>query len=121
MVLVQHQDEATRDIAFHILSTAGYECRGAASPAEAWDILCFSTGFELLLCNAAVSLEEGLIERVVERFPDIPVIAWGLRPFSVFLETIRKGAYDYLPLPFEREQLIFAVRRALEYRRLKLK
>jgi DNA-binding NtrC family response regulator len=30
------------------------------------------------------------------------------------------GAYDFVLRPFEREQLIFAVKRALEYRRLKL-
>ena len=34
--------------------------------------------------------------------------------------AIRNGAYDYLLQPFEEEQLLVIVRRALEYRRLKL-
>jgi putative nucleotidyltransferase with HDIG domain len=39
---------------------------------------------------------------------------------SVALAAIRNGAYDYLLKPFEREQLLATVRRALENRRLKL-
>ena len=39
---------------------------------------------------------------------------------SVALTAIRNGAYDYLLKPFEREQLLNTVRRALENRRLKL-
>jgi DNA-binding NtrC family response regulator len=38
---------------------------------------------------------------------------------SVALASIRDGAYDYLLKPFEREQLICTVRRALESRSLK--
>jgi len=39
---------------------------------------------------------------------------------SVALAAIRNGAYDYLLKPFEREQLLNAVGRALENRRLKV-
>jgi len=39
---------------------------------------------------------------------------------SVALAAIRNGAYDYLLKPFEREQLLASVRRAVENRRLKL-
>ena len=38
---------------------------------------------------------------------------------SVALQALRNGAYDYLLKPFEREQLLATVRRALENRRLK--
>jgi DNA-binding NtrC family response regulator len=40
--------------------------------------------------------------------------------FQLPSRAFGNGAYDYLLKPFEREQLIFAVRRALEYRHLKL-
>jgi putative nucleotidyltransferase with HDIG domain len=39
---------------------------------------------------------------------------------SVALAALRNGAYDYLLKPFEREQLLATVRRALENRRLKI-
>src|SRR5207253_9052853 len=39
---------------------------------------------------------------------------------SVALAAIRNGAYDYLLKPFEREQMLAMVKRALEHRRLRL-
>jgi len=39
---------------------------------------------------------------------------------TVALAAIRAGAYDYLLQPFEREQLLAVVNRALEYRGLKI-
>jgi DNA-binding NtrC family response regulator len=39
---------------------------------------------------------------------------------SLLTVALRYGAYDYLPKPFEFEQLLIVVRRALEYRHLKL-
>jgi DNA-binding NtrC family response regulator len=118
-ILVQHNEETIREIVSSMLGGAR-NCRVATSPTEAWGILSAGEAVALLLCKVVESLEEGLIERVVERFPDVPVIVWGNRPIPMFLEAVRKGAYDYLPLPFEREQLLVIVRRALEYRCLKL-
>ena len=48
------------------------------------------------------------------------VLESAVHDISVALAAIRNGAYDYLQEPFEREQLLNVVGRALEYRRLKL-
>ncbi len=47
------------------------------------------------------------------------VMVTAVHDISVALAAIRNGAYDYLLKPFEREQLLATVRRALENRRLK--
>ncbi len=63
----------------------------------------------------------GLLERTKEKYPDMPVVmVTAVHDISVALAAIRNGAYDYLLKPFEREQLLATVRRALENRRLKL-
>ena len=63
----------------------------------------------------------GLLERTKEKFPDMPVVmVTAVHDISVALAAIRNGAYDYLLKPFEREQLLATVRRALENRRLKM-
>src|SRR5258708_37926755 len=48
------------------------------------------------------------------------VMATAVTDVSIALNAIRNGAYDYLLKPFEREQLLATVRRALQNRRLKL-
>ena len=63
----------------------------------------------------------GLLERTKEKYPDMPVVmVTAVHDISVALAAIRNGAYDYLLKPFEREQLVATVRRAMENRRLKL-
>ena len=50
---------------------------------------------------------------------DIPVImVTAMHDVSTALEAMRRGAYDYILKPFERDQLLMGVRRALEHRRL---
>jgi len=53
------------------------------------------------------------------KHPDVPfIIETGIADPSVRAALMRDGAYDYLLKPFERDRLLTAVRRALEYRRL---
>jgi putative nucleotidyltransferase with HDIG domain len=48
------------------------------------------------------------------------IMVTAVHDISVALAAIRNGAYDYLLKPFEREQLLAMVRRALEHRKLRL-
>lgn len=116
MILIQYELETLREVATAMLTQAGYECRATTSPTEAWDILNSGEAIELLLCKVMESLESGLIESVSERFPNTPVVVWGCRPLPPFLEAMGKGAYDYLQVPFIREQLLAVVRRGLDHR-----
>src|SRR5213075_3329249 len=62
-----------------------------------------------------------LLEHAKEKYPDVPVVmVTAVHDIQVALQALRNGAYDYLLKPFEREQLLATVRRALENRRLKL-
>jgi putative nucleotidyltransferase with HDIG domain len=61
-----------------------------------------------------------LLERAKEKYPDVPIVmVTAVHDIQVALQALRNGAYDYLLKPFEREQLLATVRRALENRRLK--
>src|SRR5208282_1306568 len=78
--------------------------------------------FDLVLSDLMMAEMDGiaLLERIKERYPDVPVVmVTTVHDISVALQAIRNGAYDYLPKPFEREQLLATARRALENRRLK--
>ena len=106
-----------------MLGTAGYACKQAASGMEALAVLTSGEEFELMLSDLMMADLDGigLLERTKEKYPDMPVVmVTAVHDISVALAAIRNGAYDYLLKPFEREQLLNTVSRALENRRLKV-
>src|SRR3982075_2685336 len=121
-ILVVDDEEAIREIVASMLSSAGYACKQAGSGMEALAVLNSGEEFELMLSDLMMADLDGigLLERTKEKYPDMPVVmVTAVHDISVALAAIRKGAYDYLLKPFEREQLLATVRRALENRRLK--
>jgi len=105
-----------------MLVSAKYQCKEAASGVEALAILDAGEKFDLMLSDLMMANLDGigLLEKIKEAYPDMAVImVTAVHDISVAFAAIRNGAYDYLLKPFEREQLMVAVRRALEYRRLK--
>src|ERR1700726_494523 len=122
-ILVVDDEETIREIVSSMLTAAGYKCRQAASGMEALALLESGEEFELMLSDLMMANLDGigLLERTKERFPEMPVVmVTAVHDISVALAAIRNGAYDYLLKPFEREQLLNAVGRALENRRLKV-
>src|SRR3954466_4768452 len=121
-VLVVDDEESIREIVASMLAAAGYVTRQASSGMEALGILNSGEEFDLMLSDLMMRDLDGigLLEQTKTGHPDLPVImVTAVHDISVALAAIRNGAYDYLLKPFEREQLLAAVSRALEMRRLK--
>ncbi|MGB0116991.1 MAG: HD domain-containing phosphohydrolase [Terriglobales bacterium] len=121
-ILVVDDEETIREIVCSMLGGAHFHTRQAANGIEALAILESGEEFDLVLSDLMMAEMDGiaLLERIKERYPDVPVVmVTTVHDISVALQAIRNGAYDYLPKPFEREQLLATVRRALENRRLK--
>src|ERR1700680_2140692 len=122
-ILVVDDEDAIREIVCSMLAAANYKTRQASSGLKALALLDAGEEFELMLSDLMMADLDGigLLERTKERYPDMAVImVTAMHDISVALAAIRNGAYDYLLKPFEREQLLAAVRRALENRRLRL-
>ena len=122
-ILIVDDEEPIREIVASMLGTAGYLCKEAGSGMEALSILTSGEEFELMLSDLMMADLDGigLLERTKEKYPDMPVVmVTAVHDISVALAAIRNGAYDYLLKPFEREQLLNTVSRALENRRLKV-
>jgi putative nucleotidyltransferase with HDIG domain len=121
-ILVVDDEETIREIVSSMLGGAQFESQQAASGTEALSILESGVEFDLVLSDLMMAEMDGiaLLERSKERFPDLPVVmVTAVHDLSVALQALRNGAYDYLLKPFERDQLLATVRRALEHRRLK--
>ena len=122
-ILVVDDEDAIREIVCSMLAAANYKTRQASSGLKALALLDAGEEFELMLSDLMMADLDGigLLERTKEGYPDMPVVmVTAVHDISVALAAIRNGAYDYLLKPFEREQLLATVRRALENRRLKM-
>ncbi len=76
---------------------------------------------DLVICDIRMPGMDGfeLLELIKEQYPDLTVImltAFGNIESAV--TAVKKGAYDFIPKPFEHEELIFKVQKALERSRL---
>src|ERR1700730_4037389 len=121
-ILVVDDEETIREIVSSMLGGAHFQTRQAASGIEALAILESGDEFDLVLSDLMMAEMDGiaLLERAKERYPDMPIVmVTAVHDIQVALQALRNGAYDYLLKPFEREQLLATVRRALQNRRLK--
>jgi putative nucleotidyltransferase with HDIG domain len=90
----------------------------AASGREAVEFLEENT-FDLVLTDIVMQDGNGifLLDRIRGKVPNLPVVmVSAVHDISVAIDAMRRGAYDYLLKPFEREHLVATVVRALEYR-----
>src|ERR1700761_8307478 len=76
--------------------------------------------FDLVLTDMVMRDGNGmtLLERLRFDHPQTPVVmVTAIQDVSVAISAMRNGAFDYLLKPFEREQLLTAVNRALGHRK----
>lgn len=122
-ILVVDDEEPIREVVCSMLQNASYRCEQACSGAAALTLLRKDSDFQLILSDLMMPELDGvgLLENVKVQFNELPVVmVTAVHDISVALAAIRNGAYDYLLKPFEREQLLAVVRRALEAHRLRV-
>jgi len=121
-ILIVDDEEAIREIVSTLLEAEGYHCTLAANGNEGYTRFC-ADSHALVLSDIVMPGIDGLklLKKIHAREPDVPVImVTAMNDISAAIEAIRRGAYDYLLKPFEKEQLYVSVRRALDHRRLVL-
>ncbi len=119
-ILVVDDEDSIREVVSTLLTARGYQCTVATNGREA--LQKFQTlAPDLVLSDIVMPEMDGLrlLEATRSRDGDVPVImVTALHDITTAIEAIRRGAYDYLLKPFEKDQLYLSVRRALEHRRL---
>ncbi len=77
--------------------------------------------FDVLILDIMMPKMDGLevLRRVKEAHPDIDVVmVTGLSQIETAVKSMKLGAFDYLPKPFDPDELKLVVKRALERRQL---
>lgn len=117
-ILVVDDEAHVRSMMGTALERQGYDVHLASGGREALDILEHNS-FDLVLTDIVMQDGNGivLLERMHARQPNLPVVmVSAIHDISVAIDSMRRGAYDYLLKPFEREHLLTTVERALEHR-----
>jgi two-component system response regulator AtoC len=121
-VLVIDDDSSLRFTLEAVLSDAGFVVEASESGASG--LASFeSRGADVLLTDLAMPGVDGMqvLERMRAVDPSVPVLmltAHGSERVAV--TAMKSGAFDYLPKPFDPDELVLAVRRAAEWRDLRL-
>jgi len=114
-ILVADDDAAIRTVLNQALSRAGYEVRSTGNAATLWRWISQGDG-DLVITDVVMPDENAfdLIPRIRKARPDLPIIVMSAQ--NTFMTAIRaseRGAYEYLPKPFDLKELIAIVGRAL--------
>jgi putative nucleotidyltransferase with HDIG domain len=117
-ILVVDDEAHVRSMIGATLERQGYDVQMAISGREAFETL-ERNSFDLVLTDIVMQDGNGiaLLERIHAQQPNLPVVmVTAIHDISVAIDSMRRGAYDYLLKPFEREHLVGTVQRALEHR-----
>src|SRR5213595_2047753 len=114
-ILVADDDTAIRTVLNQALSRAGYEVRLTGNAATLWRWVSQGEG-DLVITDVVMPDENAfdLLPRIKKMRPNLPVIVMSAQ--NTFMTAIRaseRGAYKYLPKPFDLKELIAIVGRAL--------
>lgn len=120
-ILVIDDEESIRTGSERILSRMGYLVFKASKGLEGLDILS-SQKIEIVLLDLKMPGMDGMevLSLIQKLHPDILVIIiTGYATLETAIDAMKQGAYDFIPKPFEPDQLRIVVNRAREKIRLK--
>ena len=118
-VLIVDDDPRMCDSLEALLSNQGYEIHKSNSGHEAMECLA-KTAFDLVLLDIVMPDMNGhqLMGHINSQTPEtLVIILTGHASVESAIESLRRGAYDYLRKPFEPEELLTTVENALERKR----
>jgi putative two-component system response regulator len=121
-ILIVDDEELIRRLLHQKLTSEGYRCQKAGSAAQVLDELK-SNPAELVILDIKMPGKSGmeLLPELRVRYPDTAVImATAIADTSTAIQCMKEGAYDYLTKPFNLDEVVLSVGRALERRKLEL-
>src|SRR6202043_1636242 len=114
-VLIADDDTAIRTVLNQALARAGYAPRATGNAATLWRWISQGEG-DLVITDVLMPDENAfdLIPRVKKLRPDLPIIVMSAQnTFMTAITAAERGAYEYLPKPFDLNELTTIVGRAL--------
>ncbi|MGD8354699.1 MAG: nitrogen regulation protein NR(I) [Methyloceanibacter sp.] len=114
-ILIADDDAAIRTVLNQALARAGYAPRATGNAATLWRWVSQGDG-DLIITDVVMPDESAfdLIPRIKKLRPDLPIVVMSAQnTFMTAVTAAERGAYEYLPKPFDLNELIAVVSRAL--------
>jgi signal transduction histidine kinase len=122
-ILVVDDERVVRDGCHRVLTGKGFEVLTAENGREAMDILADKLVDVILLdLKMPVMSGEEVLEKTCDLYGAIPVIViTGHGTIDTAVGCMKKGAYDFITKPFQIDQFLLTINRAVEKRELEQK
>ncbi|MFN3447526.1 MAG: nitrogen regulation protein NR(I) [Roseococcus sp.] len=114
-ILIADDDRAIRTVLSQALSRAGYNVRATSSASTLWRWVEDGEG-DLVITDVVMPDENGLdlLPRMKRVRPDLRVVVMSAQStFTTAVKAAQRGAFEYLPKPFDLKELLAVVERAL--------
>ena len=114
-ILVADDDAAIRTVLSQALSRAGYDVRATGTASTLWSWVKAGDG-DLVITDVVMPDENAfeLLPRIKKLRPELPIIVMSAQnTFMTAIKASERGAYDYLPKPFDLRELVSIVGRAM--------
>ncbi|MBL8664950.1 MAG: nitrogen regulation protein NR(I) [Candidatus Odyssella sp.] len=117
-VLLADDDRGIRTVVSHALSRAGLEVRSTGNAATLWRWVSDGDG-DLVITDVLLPDENGLdlVPRIRKLRPDLKIVVMSAQnTLMTAVKATERGAFEYLPKPFDINELINVVQRGLNER-----
>lgn len=114
-ILVADDDRAIRTVLHQALARSGYDVRVTGTAAALWRWVEAGEG-DLVLTDVVMPDENGLdlIPRIKRHRPDLRIVVMSAQnTLLTAVKATERGAFEYLPKPFDLKELVAVVQRAL--------
>lgn len=121
-VLIVDDEESVRNLLQRVLKEAGYDVVTAANGQEALDKVSELRPKALLL-DIKMPVMSGMevLQQIAAKWPEVCVVmATAVGDTQTAIDAMKMGAYDYITKPFNQDDVVLKVRRAIEKRELLL-
>ena len=114
-ILIADDDQSIRTVLSHALGRLGHEVRTTGTAANLWRWISNGEG-DLVITDVVMPDENGLdmIPRIRKLRPELRIIVMSAQ--NTLITAVRateRGAFEYLPKPFDLKELVEVVQRAL--------
>lgn len=120
-ILVVDDEQTLRAALFRIFSRRNYQVITTANMKEAESVISSNSELELAIVDVKLPDGDGieLLSTLKQKYNNIPVIVLtGFASIDVAVKATKKGAFHFMTKPFNIEELISIVEKALSHKKL---